>query len=238
MCNKIIQFDTINSTSTYLLDNAGRLPAFTAVCADFQTNGRGRTGRSWISDSGRNVLFSVLIKGNCAKYFDKISLATAVAVKRVLDKLGIANVTVKWPNDVFIGDCKVCGVLLESRDIATHLVVGVGLNVNQTEFDGTRYKATSIANVLQHTVNVDKIRHQVICSVIAEFKRVAKGASNYLQTVRNNNYLLNKHVTAEVDEVTFSGIVVDVADDNSLVVRCDSGQTVFVTTGEVTLLAD
>lgn len=238
MCNKIIQFDTINSTSTYLLDNAGRLPAFTAVCANFQTNGRGRTGRSWSSDNGQNVLFSVLIKGDMTAHFDKISLAVAVAVKRVLDNLGIVNVTVKWPNDVFIGDCKVCGVLLESRDIATHLVVGVGLNVNQTEFAGTRYEATSIAKVLEREQNVAKIRKLTTNSVIAECKRVAKGTSRYLQTVRDNNYLLDKHVTAEVDGATVTGIVVGIADDNSLILRCGSGQTVFVTTGEVTLLVE
>ena len=121
---------------------------FTFVSADYQSAGRGRTGRSWESVPGENIMFSILIKDKeLVSKFGLLSVASAVAVMNAVKKLGVKGVSVKWPNDVYINGKKTCGILLEGVTIKGELkevVIGIGLNVNQTEFGSVLHKATSL----------------------------------------------------------------------------------------------
>ena len=132
-------FKTIDSTSSYLKREYKSLKNFTFVSSDFQTKGRGRNTRSWISDKNTNLLFSFLLKEEkLVDNFASISILSALSVIKVLVKMKINNVSLKWPNDVFINDSKVAGILLEGISENNKLdavIVGIGINVNQTDFD-------------------------------------------------------------------------------------------------------
>jgi biotin-[acetyl-CoA-carboxylase] ligase BirA-like protein len=114
----------------------GALPAGTIVVTDEQTGGRGRLERTWTSEAGRDLTFSVLLRPSLAPaQAHLLSLAAALAVAEVLETLpGLdGRVAVKWPNDVLLGDEKVCGILLEGSMDVDRLhwaVAGIGLNVN------------------------------------------------------------------------------------------------------------
>ncbi len=115
---------------------AGALPAGALMVTDEQTGGRGRLGRTWSSEAGKDLTFSVLLRPSLAPaQAHLLSLAAALAVAEVLETLpGLeGRVAVKWPNDVLLGDEKVCGILLEGSMDVDRLhwaVAGIGLNVN------------------------------------------------------------------------------------------------------------
>ncbi len=124
------------STNQVLKEEAAFSPAGKVVVADEQTEGRGRLGRCWSSRPGEDLTFSVLLHPTLPPaQAPLLSLGAAVAVAETLEAMpGLqGRVRVKWPNDVLVGDKKVCGILLESRLEGERLrwaVVGIGVNVN------------------------------------------------------------------------------------------------------------
>lgn len=156
--------DLIQGTSDGSLAGFGELPDFAVRLADFQTSGRGRSGRSWLAPAGSSLFVSVLLKPEPGIAADALSwlplmagLAMSRAVKRILP--ASVEVGVKWPNDVLIasgseaakgfgGHLKVSGVLSELLPDLSGVVVGAGLNLNQTAGELPVETATSIRLVL------------------------------------------------------------------------------------------
>ena len=107
-------------------------PHGSVVVADYQTAGRGRLERQWVAPPGTSLLFSVVLRVRWeAEHRGLLTLAAAVAVCECLQELEIAA-AIKWPNDVLLGDKKVCGILAETAGEA--VVLGIGLNVKQRSF--------------------------------------------------------------------------------------------------------
>lgn len=124
--------DSTNSRArTWALEGA---PEGAAVLAEYQTAGRGRQGRTWTSEPGRNLLFSLVLRpGLPEERRGLVTIGAAVAVAETCaEAVGARPVGVEWPNDVLIGTRKCCGMLLESTEEA--LILGVGCNVNQIDF--------------------------------------------------------------------------------------------------------
>ena len=144
MSYKTIDFDVIDSTNLYLKQNYQNEDNFTFVSALFQNKGKGRNVRKWQSTSGDNLLFSLLIKDkNILKNYQCLSMLTATAIFKVLKSLSIENVSIKWPNDVYVNDKKICGILLEGISYDNELkaiVIGVGLNVNENSFNNDSWR--------------------------------------------------------------------------------------------------
>lgn len=154
------------STNSWLMQalERGEAPAdLTVVCADRQTAGRGQVGRGWESEPGRNLTFSMLLRPvwlHAARQF-VLSEAVALAVADALDAalapyaaavaVPLPRAAVKWPNDVYLGDRKACGILIESRLVGSRLaetVVGIGINVNQTEWRSGAPNPVSLRQLL------------------------------------------------------------------------------------------
>jgi BirA family biotin operon repressor/biotin-[acetyl-CoA-carboxylase] ligase len=125
-------------------------PHGTVICADFQEAGRGRQGRSWIAEKGKNLLFTILLRyGDASSIPVALTLKTGLAVSLALEDFApplAGSVKVKWPNDVMIGSRKAAGILTEGEDKTVY--IGMGVNVAQREFPGACHsKAVSIIQV-------------------------------------------------------------------------------------------
>ena len=108
----------------------------TVLSASYQTKGRGQMGNTWISNSGENALFSILVCPSALKASDGfvLSQAMALSIKEVLDGY-LEGISIKWPNDIYCGDEKICGTLIENVLMGKFVgrsVIGSGINVNQT----------------------------------------------------------------------------------------------------------
>lgn len=134
----ILDFEKLDSTNSYVAANATSLPSMTMVCTREQTAGRGQRGNTWESTPGENLTLSLLHRpaGVPARCQFAISEAVALAVADTLADYNI-EANVKWPNDIYIGDSKICGILIEHSLFGSeiqHTISGIGLNVNQRQF--------------------------------------------------------------------------------------------------------
>ena len=139
---KLIKLDAIDSTNDFLkaLASQDELDNFTVVTAENQTKGKGQMGSKWQSESGKNLIMSVLVKDflyDNEQVFN-LSVIVSLAVIDTLKSLNIPDLRIKWPNDIMSYNKKVGGILIENTiksDGRIVSVVGIGLNINQTNFD-------------------------------------------------------------------------------------------------------
>jgi BirA family biotin operon repressor/biotin-[acetyl-CoA-carboxylase] ligase len=127
-------------------DNSGKSCLW---IADFQSAGRGQRGNSWYSIEGQNLMFTLSLFPTSVAAEDQfqISEITALSVCKVLEQVGI-TAQIKWPNDIYVGDRKICGILIEHDLVGKYLsrsIIGVGINVNQCEFDKSIPNPTSVS---------------------------------------------------------------------------------------------
>jgi len=130
---QLIVMDSTDST----MDDAhglasGGAPAGTLVIADRQTSGRGRAGRRWASESGQGIWMTLIERPNDAGAVEVLSLRLGLRVARALDRYAESPIRLKWPNDVYVGDGKLAGILVEARWRANRLdwvAIGIGVNV-------------------------------------------------------------------------------------------------------------
>ena len=213
-----IDFKAIDSTSTYIKNNYNDLDHLTFVSSLFQSKGKGRNTRIWQSQEGKNLLFSVLIKEQyLIDNFASLSLLSAFCIFNVLNELNVKNVSIKWPNDVYVNDKKICGILLEGISFDNKLqalIIGVGLNVNQDNFDNLN--ATSIYLNTNTLYPINEIKEKVYNEFLLQIDLLLNEKSNYLQTCREYNYLKNKEVYAFYQNEKIKVKVLDINNDNSL----------------------
>lgn len=160
---KLIKLDAIDSTNEFLkgLSNNQLVENFTVVTAESQIKGKGQMGSVWSSESGKNLIMSVLIKNFVAdsnRIFE-INILISLSVIQVLELINVPELTLKWPNDIMSYNKKIGGILIENSiksDGNIISIVGLGLNVNQTNFENLP-KASSLALICNSTFDKEII---------------------------------------------------------------------------------
>ena len=152
---RIKWFDELDSTSSELLRHIGDYDNLSVLAAVNQTAGRGQRGNRWFSAPGDNLTFSFLLRPEALPAREVMALTcfATLAVREALLKEGVPAV-IKWPNDIYVGKRKICGMLvengLEGADIAWS-VIGIGINLNQTVFPGGVLNPTSLKRLTGKT---------------------------------------------------------------------------------------
>ena len=240
---KIVYKETVDSTNAEVRRRAeegednGLL-----VVADGQTLGKGRRGRSWESPKGTNLYFSMLLKPDFAP--DKASMITLVAaysVATVIRKTTGLDAKIKWPNDIVVGKKKVCGILTEmsmERDYIHHVVVGIGINVNEENYSiELEQMATSLKKERGNLV----LRANLLCDILSQFEKdyltflAAESLKPFVEEY--NRMLVNKGALVKVldPKGEFSGIAGGISEDGRLNVFKENGQIEAVYAGEVSV---
>jgi len=215
----------------------------TIVTAEEQTKGRGRLGRTWHSPPGSGIYVSIVLRPSFKpEEAPGISLMTALALADAITALGVHDVRIKWPNDILIGGKKVAGILTElsaDRGRINHLVVGVGINVNQKveDFpDEIRGTATSLRRVLKHKV----CRVELLGKFLAFFeKEYALYCKDRLKKSHKRlvaySSLIGQPVSVQSGRTVISGVARDIDATGALVLQTENG-VVTVNAGEVTVV--
>ncbi|MBQ9185567.1 MAG: biotin--[Bacteroidales bacterium] len=162
-----IWLDTVDSTQEEIKRRLGNTDNLTVVAAMFQTAGKGQRGNKWSSGRGENLTFSLLllpgrdgIREIPAKEQFYISIVSSLAIKELLDEYGLRP-NIKWPNDIYIGNKKICGMLIENvlspSGMVESSIIGIGLNVNQTEFPPQLMNPVSMAKVTYETYDIKSV---------------------------------------------------------------------------------
>ena len=211
-----IHFESIDSTNTYLKKNYQNLEDMTFVSASLQTQGRGRNNRIWQADD-KNLLCSILLKDQ--KYFaytNELSIISGYTVLQVLQEYGVNNLSIKWPNDVYVDGKKICGILLEatSSESIECLIIGIGINVNQSEFDKT-FNATSMINELNKQINISELENKLYEKFIENLDKLMNH-NDFYEEITKYDYLKGKQAYAIIDNQKTLVQIIGIDPDYSL----------------------
>ena len=170
------------------------------VWADFQTAGRGQRGHEWHSRKGENLTFSVVLEPLFVPIAEQFSVSEVVALSLVdmLADYGI-EAKIKWTNDIYVGDRKLVGILIEHSLAATTLrrtIVGIGINVNQTEFDSSIPNPVSMAQLLGRELNAEEVLQCFLKHLQRNYELLREGGAEVLHNRYNELlYRLNEYHT-------------------------------------------
>ena len=217
----IIWLDTTDSTNEEAKRNILSLDNLSVVSAYQQTAGRGQRGNTWSSSPGENLTFSIVIRYGheyghtlpmraCDQF--AVSEATALAVVDLLASYDI-DAKIKWPNDIYVGDRKICGILIENslRDgFMSSSIIRVGLNVNQTVFDPSLPNPTSM--ILSGN---DELQPHSLESLLEEFVDIFKGYCSRYMNITGGLSRLRKLYLSQMWRKDVPADYLDISDGHS-----------------------
>ncbi|MCH5240076.1 MAG: biotin--[acetyl-CoA-carboxylase] ligase [Muribaculaceae bacterium] len=160
---EIIRLDSTDSTNNWASAHEHELPPIALVCCHEQTAGRGQRGNVWESQPGKNITASLIFHPQefPADQQFHISETVALAIVDFLKSYGV-NAQIKWPNDIYVGDKKICGILVEhvvsGRNI-TRSIAGFGININQTRFLSDAPNPVSLTQITGKDHDLDAAIH-------------------------------------------------------------------------------
>ena len=233
----------VSSTNTMLVNaySKGNSSDSLFLC-EFQYEGRGRRGKTWRSPYACTIMFSLGMKlPKAQKSIKGLSCALGVSIAKTLSSLGISNVSVKWPNDIYIDGRKVCGILVELVSINSDdsaVVIGVGLNYRLTNSYIDLIDKPSTDLVSQ---GIQKSRSQVLICLVEklceDFRRFADhGFSVFREDFNGIHWLTGRYVQiSQGADTVISGIVSGVSGEGELLLR-EGDEEVPIITGEISLI--
>ncbi|OYX22853.1 MAG: biotin--[acetyl-CoA-carboxylase] ligase [Flavobacteriales bacterium 32-35-8] len=212
---RTIKLNAIDSTNSYMrrLSNEENLEDYTIVTAEYQTQGRGQMGTIWSSENSKNLMFSVFKDTSKfhVEYPFLISMVTSMAILKTLQSFSISKLTIKWPNDILSEDKKICGILIENvikQNSLSNTIIGVGLNVNQTEFNNLP-KASSLKLITGSVFDLDEVLFETIKNLKHYFKILKRGDYSTLK-MDYETYLFRKDKPStfkDSEGLVFSGYI-------------------------------
>ncbi|MGP1514553.1 MAG: biotin--[acetyl-CoA-carboxylase] ligase [Bacteroidales bacterium] len=239
----IIELSQTASTQTYLTNECehNELEEYTVIFTTNQTSGRGQDAHIWESEKGKNITFSLLLRPvflHPAEQF-LITQFISLSIVDVLQKYGLKNVFIKWPNDIYIDLNKICGILIQNKiigDSISHTYIGVGINVNQWTFQvapnptslfletGRQY---DLQTFLMDTLNSIYIRYNQL-----KERKLTTIQKEYLSLLlfRNcwQNYIYkNRKIVAKILNVNrFGHLIMEMLDQTTI--ECELRQLQFL----------
>lgn len=164
----VIHIKETTSTSNYLyeLSNSEQLDEFTTVVANYQTSGKGQRGNSWESEADKNLLFSFILYPEFLEIKKQfmLSKAIAIAIQETLEQY-IGSISIKWPNDIYWFDKKICGTLIENDlqgSCIKKSIIGIGINVNQDVFYSSAPNPISLRNITGISHDIPLLLRRII----------------------------------------------------------------------------
>lgn len=228
------QFRSVDSTQNVAKQLAtDGAPEGTVVAADHQTQGRGRAGRTWLAEPGVNLLFSVLLRPPIPiRRVSQLSLLAAVASTEALGAQTGLPIQIRWPNDLMLAGRKVAGILTEAASGAQkvlHVVVGIGVNVNQTVFPAEiRERATSLALGAGYPLERERLLEALLATLdrwYAVYREA--GFASVRSAWCRSSATLGEWVSGQ----GIAGTAFDLDEDGALMVRVPSGVVERVVAG-------
>lgn len=221
---EIIHISETNSTNNYLKEllQTQNVDEGTVVWADFQSAGKGQRGNGWESEAGKNILFSIVLFPGFIKAGEQFILSQIVslAVANCLQEY-TEGISIKWPNDIYWNEKKICGILLENtilEDNIGHSVAGIGININQENFRSEAPNPVSLKQITNRDYNLEEILKTVVDNINAYYQQIKIGKTyslikQYKESLfrKDGYHLYNDGISnflARIQDVDSSGILI------------------------------
>jgi BirA family biotin operon repressor/biotin-[acetyl-CoA-carboxylase] ligase len=243
---EILFFESVSSTNTVAMEMASQGCAEgTIVVSETQTAGKGRLGRSWISPPGKNLYISIVLRPALSpRDATALTLLSAVACTSAIRRSSSVAATIKWPNDIIVGDRKLGGILTEIKadiDCITHAVVGIGINVNLSLADMPDEIKVIATSIIDQT-GESHSRTELAGEVIREFDKwygllMIKGKQVVIDEWLSLSSTIGKHVLVSAGKVLLEGSAEGIDDEGLLILKLAGGTYRKVSAGDVTILS-
>lgn len=228
-------FSSLPSTNTYateLLSKSNPLDG-TVILTYNQTAGRGQIGSKWESAPDKNVSMSVILHPNFLAAQEQFNLNAVVSLA-IFDVVSLhaKKVRVKWPNDIYIGKKKVAGILIQNTLTGKNIqssIVGIGLNVNQTEFTSDAPNPTSLKLETGKEIVLSQIVQEIAQALEKRYLQLKSGKSKLIRMEYIAHlYRFGKPFTFQrTDETYFTGIITGISSLGKLVIDTETGEEEF-----------
>ena len=237
----IITYQTIDSTNTQAKLYAEREEGKNAVfIASEQTAGRGRLGRSFISEAGKGLYLSILLGGGFKPDF-AVSLTTYMAViaSRAIEQLSGIETKIKWVNDIYAGGKKLSGILTEGKSAndgktLSYAVVGIGINLLKQEFtEEVRSVATTLEDECGEVIDINSLTALIVEEFFENLDYA--GSLKIAEEYKRRSFLIGEDVNVIKPSGEYQARVVDITDKCELVLALPDGTTEILSTGEVSV---
>jgi BirA family biotin operon repressor/biotin-[acetyl-CoA-carboxylase] ligase len=204
---KLVSLPRVDSTNNYLKEQLTKVepvPEGTVIMAEEQFSGRGQSNNVWVAEPGKNLTFSILFNPSFISPDNQFWLNKAVStgINDALYKIIGDDLKIKWPNDIYVKNKKLGGVLIENiiqGRLIRHTIVGVGINVNQDEFPNELKNVTSLIQILHRNYNVLDLLADVCKAIEHRYLQLKEGYFDGInKTYLENLYGLNRELTFEV----------------------------------------
>lgn len=238
----VIRLSETLSTNSHLrsLLKEKKLPEGSLVITSFQTAGRGQAGNSWESESGKNLTFSMVIYPEviAAKEQFLISQITALSVKKTLSEY-TDSIRVKWPNDIYWKDRKICGMLIEN-DLAGYTIYcsicGIGININQREFFSDAPNPVSLSQITGLEYNLDEILDRFRHHFYRLYIELLQGQKEFIRLqYRDALYRGDGYYTYQDANGVFEAEIDDIEPTGHLILKLKNGERRRYAFKEVTI---
>ncbi|MGI2172491.1 bifunctional biotin--[acetyl-CoA-carboxylase] ligase/biotin operon repressor BirA [Shewanella sp. MF05960] len=240
--NRCFYFDETHSTNAFMLNHASELESGDICVAEYQSAGRGRRGRQWLSPYGHHMYASLFWRLNRdITYASGLSLAVGCSIVKTLQELGVEGLGVKWPNDIYLEHKKLAGILIELNhhsDTQTELIIGFGINMSMSVEQGVLIDQpwsdlSAMDNMPDKTMLVVKL-HQQLKRDLLLFEQ--QGLDAFLQRWNDNDLFINREVTLLMAPNSVTGTCRGIDKQGAILLENDQGTLAFVG-GEISLRA-
>lgn len=231
-------FDCVTSTNDILKQEAlNGAKEGTVIAALKQTKGRGRKGKSFISDNG-GIYLSILLRPQNLNFDTTlITSATAVAVSKAIEEISGKETYIKWVNDILIDSKKVCGILCESGICGQEafVIVGIGINMFEPEngFDDEIKDIATCVFEKENTELQNKLTARVIDNFFDYYKKTK--SKEFLNEYKKRNIVLGNDILVLKDNEQINAKAIDIDDKCRLKVEYSNGKQEFISTGEISI---
>lgn len=238
-------FESIDSTNTearrMILEKTPE--NWTLIFSEEQTGGRGRQGKSFLSPNKKGIYMTIILLDdvdNPTDSFDIITVKAAVAVARAVEKFTNENPKIKWVNDLYIGDKKICGILTEAEwdyesNVIKGIIIGIGINITTTEEDFTP-ELKKIAGSLNPRENN---RNKIVAEVVNELYNIIENEkeSHILKEYKEKSNVLGKEIVFIKNGTEKNALAIDINDMGNLVVKSQN-EVIVLSSGEISIRGD
>jgi len=238
--NPFIELDEVGSTNDVAKSafEKGEISEGTAWHAQFQNKGKGQRGKTWMAKSGDNINLSFILYPKMLKPTETfvLNMVISLAVYDLIKEIAGADVCIKWSNDIYFKDKKVCGILIENHFRGKeweYAIIGIGVNLNQETFDNALPNPISLRQITGKKWNPVLMAKRVCKCITSRYHNIEREA--ILKTYEQQLFWLNKPGLFQKEEEKFEATIRSVQPDGTLVLERDK-KLMEVTFGEIKFL--
>ena len=227
----IIELDVVDSTNNYASKLVAEMEVLegTVVIAHFQGEGKGQRGNVWTSEPGKNLTFSLVLKPKKVSPSEAfvISKIVSLAICKYLEMVVEEDVFIKWPNDIYVGEKKICGILIENQFKGKNFecaIIGIGLNVNQTNFQNLP-RVTSLILELKKELELRSVLEVLLKSIEIFYLRFQReGISEINEEYLTNLLFIDEMRRYKTSQGKIIGKIVNVLSNGKVEIETKEGQ--------------